>query len=112
VHHQFRAVEYASDIDAHQRRRHHAEVRERRIAPADARHAEEHLTEPLALGNLLKRRAGIGDGHEVTAGMRLSDSALHAFLKIFQQEDGLERRAGLARHDEERVRQVQGTLGR
>ena len=36
VHHQFRAVEQPSDIDTHQRCRDHAEIRERRIAAADA----------------------------------------------------------------------------
>ena len=53
-----------------QRRRDQSEVRERRIAAADARHAEKHLTEPLALGDLLEWRVGIGDGDEVAARVR------------------------------------------
>ena len=46
MHHQLRPVEKPSDVDADQRRWDQSEVRERRIAAADARHPEKHLTEP------------------------------------------------------------------
>ena len=93
MHHQFRALQQPSDVDAHECRRDQAHIRETGISAADVRRAEEHLTEPLALGNLLKRRTMIGDGHEVTAGMRLADGGFHALQEIFEQEDGLQSRA-------------------
>ena len=43
---------------------HHAEIRQHRIAPADARFAKRDVAEPIAFGDLLQFRAGIGDGDE------------------------------------------------
>ena len=63
--------------------------------------AEEHLAKPLALGNVLKCRAGIGDADEVASGQMLADGLAHALHEVLQQDVGLERRARLARHDEQ-----------
>ena len=60
-----RALEHRLDVDAGQRRRHDAERRQRRVAPADLGVGEEHVAEALALGQLAHRRAGVGDRDEV-----------------------------------------------
>ena len=85
---------------------HHAEVRKRRIAAADAGHAEENLAEVIGLGHLLHFRAGIGDGDEAVADFVRADRLLHPLEKILLEDVGFERAAGLAGDDEERLRQV------
>ena len=69
IHHFLRALQKFVDIEAHQRRGHHAEIRQRRVAPADARHTVEDVAKAIGLGHLLHLRAGIGDGDEVAAAL-------------------------------------------
>ena len=65
-HHHCRALEQPRHIEAHRRGRHHAEVGEHRIAPADAGIAVEDRAGSLSrLARLLQRRARIGDGDEM-----------------------------------------------
>ena len=67
VEHALGLVEQPLDVEAHDRRRHHAEVGERRVAAADALHAGEDVAEAVGPRLLLEVRAGIGDGHEAAA---------------------------------------------
>ena len=87
------------DVDAGQRRRHDAERRERRVPAADLGVAGEHVAEALALGQLLQRRARVGDGHEVR-GVGLEAA------EVGQQRVRLERPARLGGDDEQRRRRV------
>ena len=81
------AVEKAGDIHAHQRRRNHAEIRQRRITPADTGHAGENMAEVIGLGHLLHFRAGIGDGDEVAARF-VRAHALHPLKEILLEDLG------------------------
>jgi hypothetical protein len=72
VHDALGAVEQLPDVDAHQRGGNHAEVGERRVAPADVRRVEEDALEAVALRVLLHLRAGVCDGDEVLAGFSLT----------------------------------------
>ena len=101
-----RALQKFLDIESHQRRGHHAEVRKRRIASADAGQPEEDVAEVVALGDLLHLRAGIGDGDEAAAGFVRADSLLHALKEILLEDVGLERAARFAGNDEQRLRQI------
>ena len=58
------AVEQRAEVDADERRRHQAEVRERRVAAADVRRVAEDRAEVRVVRQLLERRAGVGDGDE------------------------------------------------
>ncbi len=106
------AVEQARNVETHQRRRHEPEVGERGVAAADARHAEEHSSEPLLLRRLLQRRAGIGDRDETRTGRVRAYPLLDTLVEIVLEDVGLERRARLARHDEQRLPQVHLALER
>ena len=81
------------DIETHDRRRNHAEIRERGVAAADARDAVEDVAEVVALGYLLHLRAGIGDGDEAAAGFFGAHSLLHALEEILLENIRLERGA-------------------
>ncbi len=64
--------------------------------------AECNVPEPIALGDLLQLRAGIGDGDEARSRLARRRPPLRALEEILLQDIRLERAAGLARHDEER----------
>ena len=99
--HLLRATEELRDVDAHQRRRHHAERRERRVAPADRRLAREHRGEAALARELLERRAGVGDRAELIA------VSTRPFPEVVGVRARLERRARLRRGDEQRTRDVE-----
>ena len=67
LHHALGPLEQRLDIAAHDGKRNHAEKGERRIASADVGRIQKHAAEVVALGVGDQLRAGIGDGHEVTA---------------------------------------------
>ena len=94
-------AEQPADIEPHRGRRHQAEIRQHRIAAADARNAERDVAEPIALGDRLQLRPGIGDGDEPRSRFVGADRSLRALEEILLQDIRLERAAGLARHDEE-----------
>ena len=52
------------DIDAHQRRRHQAKERQRRIASADVGGIDERLAKAAAARARVQRRAFVGNRHE------------------------------------------------
>ena len=56
-----------ADVRADERRRDQAEVRQRRVAPADVGRVDEHAPVVLLLGELAEARRRIGDGDEVRA---------------------------------------------
>src|SRR5207253_1908318 len=66
-----RALEQRLDVGAHQRRRDDAEGRQRAVAPADLGVSVEDAAEAVLAGELLERRARIGDGNELGAVARL-----------------------------------------
>ena len=63
------AIEQRGDIDARDRRGHHTEVRQRRIAAADIRLIDENAPEVVRFRVLAELRIGIGDSDEVLAGL-------------------------------------------
>src|ERR1700682_1131587 len=58
------------------RRRHHAEIGEHGIAPADRRKAVKNVPEVISFGDLLHLRAGISNGHEMAPGFVRTDCLL------------------------------------
>ena len=101
----------SAHVQAHERAGHHAEVRERGIASADAGQAGENVAEVIGLGDLLHFRAGIGDGDEAAAGFIRADSLLCTFEKVLLENIGLERGAGFAGNDEESFCQIDFVFG-
>ena len=106
AHHRFRRREKPAEIKAHRRGRHHAEVRQHRVSPADARLSERDMTEAVAFGDLLQIRPGIGDGDEMGARALGAEGCRRALEKILLQNVRLERTAGFARDDEKRARRI------
>ena len=103
------AVEQRVHVDARERRRHHAEVRQRGVAAADIRHVDEDLMEPVALRVFDQLRAGIGDGDEALAGAIAFDR-LHAVVEVAVEHHRLGGRAGFRGDDEEGALQVERLL--
>ena len=66
--------------------------------------------ELVALGDLLQRGAGIGDRDEMPPGLLFAHRLTHPFEEVLLEDVGLERAAGLARHDEQRARRVDPAL--
>jgi hypothetical protein len=104
-HHLGRAAQQPFDVEALQRRRHHAEVRQRRVPPADAFDAWKDGTECVGACFLLELRSGIGDGDEMLAGLLPHDGA-STVPEVRFEDARLERRTGLAGDHVERARWV------
>ena len=100
------ARHHVAHVQAAQGRRHQAEDRERREAPAHGGLAEEHAAEGALACKLLQVASRVGDGHEVLAGLLLTELAHHIFPDDVVQRERLERAARLARHDEHGMRVV------
>jgi hypothetical protein len=64
----------------------------------------------VAFGNLLHLRARIRDGEKATAGFVRADESFDTVEEILLENIRLERRARLARDDEERVLQINFVL--
>ncbi len=105
------AGQESAHVQTHERAGHHAKIRERGIAAADAGQAGENMAEVIGLGDLLHFRAGIGDGDEAAAGLVRADGLLHPFEEVLLENIGLERGAGLAGDDEQRLGQVDFVFG-
>src|SRR6202011_532371 len=75
-HHLGRVFEEGARIDANRRRRYHAEIRQYRIAAADARQTVENTTEPFVARDLFERRAWIGDRDEALWHLRRANGLL------------------------------------
>ena len=92
----------ALHVEAHDRRGHHAEVGQRRVAAADALHAGKMWRKPSARASFSRFEPG-----SVTATKRLPasspDRLLHAVEEVRLEDVGLERRARLAGDDEQRL---------
>ena len=101
-----------ADIQAHHGGGHQAEIRQHRIAAADARQPKRDMAEVIALGDRLQLRPGIGDGNEVRSRPFVADRSLRALEEILLEDIRLERAAGFARHDEERARRIDLALDR
>ena len=63
--HDARRVKKRLHVVTARRERHHAEIRENRIAPADAGNAEENVAEALHFSRFLQPASGIGNGDEM-----------------------------------------------
>ena len=96
-------VEETRHIDAHHRRRNHAEVGERRVAPADALQSVENVPEAVALGHVLHVGSRIGNGDEAIAGFGGAQFLPGALEEVLLENVGFQGAAGLARHDEDRA---------
>ena len=95
-----RGLQQRLDVHAHQRRRHQAEVRQHRVAPADVRVVLEHPPEAALLGHVDQPAAGVGDRHELRA------VAAGALVEVLHVRQRLHRAARLRGDDEQRLRQV------
>jgi hypothetical protein len=106
VDHFFGALQESRHIQTHERAGHHAEIRKRRIAPADAGHSVEDAAEAIGFRDFLHLGAGIGDRDEVAASFLRAHHLLGPLEKVLLENVGLERRAGLARDYEQSFRRV------
>src|SRR3989449_10491186 len=95
------AMERVLDVDAHDGGRDYAEVGQRRIAPADVRHARKDIAELVLLRQLLQQRARVGDRDEVFAGSVALDLP-HALKEVPAEDPRLGGSGGLARDDAQR----------
>ena len=93
-------LEKAVDVDAHQRRRHDPEHRERRVAAADLRLAREDGAEAAFVREIVQLGAGIGDRGELRA------AAAGLRPEVLELRARLDRRARLRGGEEERPLQV------
>src|SRR5205085_10138933 len=99
--HRLGALEQLAEVDADQRRGHEPEHRQRREAPADRRVAGEDLTVALLARDGLELRARVGDRDETAARGLLADARDDAVPEVRVEDVRLERRARLARDDDE-----------
>ena len=104
LHHLRRAFEEALERNAHQRRGHHPEQRERRVASADLRLARERRAEPPLLRQLLELGAGVGDRRELGA------TASGAVPEVLQVRARLDRGARLRGREEEGALEIETAL--
>ena len=81
-------LEQPLDVETHRRRRHQAEFRQHRIAPADRGHAVEDMGEAELLGASLQRRAGIGHRDEMLADLVLAAHRADAVEEILHEDLG------------------------
>src|SRR5581483_10569905 len=95
--HLLRAVEELPDVDAHERRRHHPERRQRGVATADRQLAREDGVELVLARVLLEVGAWVGD--------RRPEAALG--VEVIGVRARLERRSRLGRGDEQCAREVE-----
>ena len=103
-------AEELGHVEAHDRRRHHAEIAQRGVAAADAGAAEEDATEVMRLRGVLHLGARVGDGHEALARLGRADRGLHPLEEVLAQRVGLERAARLAGDDDDGAGQVELAL--
>src|SRR5207253_10240894 len=87
-------------------------VRERRVATADRLDAVHDMAESRLLRDLLQLRARVGDRNEALWRLLLADHFRHMLEEVLLEDVRLERRAGFARDDEERGREVDLALQR
>ena len=99
-------------VESHDGARHHAEIRQRRIAATHRRHTEVDVPELGSLRDLVQLRARIGDRDEVAPRALLTHRPPDAIEEVVLEDVRLERGAGLARHDEEGLGRVQASLHR
>ncbi len=90
------------DVDAHQRRRHDPEHRERRVAAADLGLAREDGPEAALVRKHVEVGAGVGDRRELRA------AAAGPLPEVLQVGARLDRRARLRGGEEERLLEVDG----
>src|ERR1700682_1430757 len=88
----------------------HAEVRQGRIAPANAWITKTNTPEAVGLGDLLQFRPWISDGNKLLAHFRSTGSLLSAVKEILFENVGLEGAAGLAGHDEQSAGELEFTF--
>ncbi len=110
--HRLGRAEQPHDVEAHEGRRNHAEVGQGRVAPADRRQPEAHVTEAVRPGGLLELRAGIRDRDEPIARPAGADGLLHPLEEVLLEDVRLEGRARLGGHDEQRPLEIDLRLGR
>ncbi len=97
-------LEEVGDVDAHQRRRHDPEHRERRVAAADLGLAREDGPEAALVREPVEVGAGVGDRRELRA------AAAGPLPEVLEVGARLDRRARLRGGEEERLLEVDGAL--
>jgi hypothetical protein len=94
---------------AHCHERHQAKFGKHRVTAADARNAKKDAAKAFRLGGLLQLRRRIGDGDEAVCRC-VANRGGSSCKKIIHQYTRLERCAGLAGDDEQRMRKVDAVL--
>ncbi len=96
------ASQHGADVGAEQSSRQQAEDRQGRVAATDVRGTGEDASEAARLRQRLKRGARVSHRHEMAT--RLTpDGSLGHCPEVLHQRQRLSRRAGLARHNVERL---------
>ena len=103
------AIQQPVNMHSRQGRRHHAKIREGRIAAANVRLPRENAPEVLLLGQFFQRCPRIGNGHKILACLVALDRP-DAFIKVLEETRCLGGPTRLARDHKERVGKVDGSL--
>ncbi len=102
--HRPRPREEAADVHPQQGRRHQAERRQRAVAAAHVRRGVEHFPEAPLAGQLLQRRARIGDRHEMPAPVGHTRQQVP---EVIEEGERLRRGARLARHQKKALFRIE-----
>ena len=101
----------AAEVDADRRRRHHAEIRQHRIAPADARQAVEDVRgSPRSARVFSSDEPGSVMATKRVPPRRRRPPLAARVEEVLLEDVRLERAARLARDDEQRARRVDPAL--
>ena len=87
------SIQELRDVNTHCGRGRQAEIRKRRVAPADTRYSQKYLAEAIGFGLLAKLRSGIGNGDEAVPHFVVADNLPDAVEKILFEDIRLESRA-------------------
>src|SRR5580704_16427885 len=107
MHHFLYSVEELWNIKTLNGAGNHSEVRERRIASADAWQTVENVAKAIALGYFLHVRSWIGNCYKALRRFLRANCLLHLFEEILFENIRLERAARLAGHNENRLLHVE-----
>src|SRR5262249_46284992 len=105
--HFVRGLQKLRNVQAHDSRWNHAEVRKGRVSAANARNTRINLPEFVCFGDLLHLGAGIRDRDEVAADLVRAYLRFHTFEEVLLEDIWLECAAGFARNDAERLFEVE-----
>ena len=109
VDHALRPFQQGANVDALERGRNNAEIRERRIPAPDVRLAVNDRAKLVLPRQLFERSPGIGDGDKIFA-RPVALELLNAVVEVFEEGQALGGAARFARDQEERSRWIDRLL--